>query len=251
MAGSELQARLDTIIIMPPSVMHLPFHPIARLLTRIFHPALEVDLSAASSLLQEIQNSDDWPGVLLTYNHFSAPGFQIWWLVIPVSAIFPAEIHWLVTSGWTGSGWLTGFTHWLFPHASKLLGFTAMPAMPPRPEEAELRALAVREVLDYASHAPHPVIGLAPEGGDQPGGVLGELPAGVGRFMHHIARKCPVILPVGVWKEVGTIHITFGSPYMLEVHSHIPASELDLQVGNTVMQHIAALLPEDLRGKYG
>ncbi len=231
--------------------MHLPFRPIARLLTRTFHPALEYDLSSATSLFQEMQTSDAWSGVLLTYNHYSSPDFHIWWLVIPVSAIFPAEIRWLVTSGWTGSGWRTRFTHWLFPRAARLLGFTAMPAMPPRPDEAELRALAVREVLDYASHSSHPVIGIAPEGDDQPEGVLGELPAGVGRFLHHISRKCPVILPVGVWKEAGTIRITFGSPYHLEVPPHLSSSELDLLVGTTVMQHIAALLPDKLRGKYG
>ncbi|PWB55492.1 MAG: hypothetical protein C3F13_04220 [Anaerolineales bacterium] len=231
--------------------MHIPFRPIARLLTRTLHPSPEFHLSAALPLLQKMQGETDWQGVLVTCNHYSASDFRIWWMVITVSAIFPVDINWLVTSGWTNSGWLTGFTHWLFPRGARLLGFTAMPAMPPDPHQAEQRAQAVRQVLRYANRDPHPVIGISPEGGDQPGGVLGELPAGVGRFMLLISHKCPVILPVGVWKEAGAIQIAFGSPFQLEVPPGLPSGELDTYVGTTVMQHIATLLPERLRGKYG
>jgi hypothetical protein len=125
-----------------------------------------------------------------------------------------------------------------------------MPAMPPDPADTERRAAAVRAVLKFARRTSQPVIGLAPEGGDQPGGVLGKLPPGVGRFVYLLNPSCPDILPVGVWKEGGRINLKFGIPYQLEILSGLSAHEYDRLVGNIVMQHIAALLPERLRGEY-
>lgn len=189
-------------------------------------------------------------GVLLTTNHYSAPDFHSWWFVIIISAIIPCHVHWVVSAGWTNSGWLTNFTHWLFPIGAKVLGFTPMPAMPPDPGEAEKRSIAVRAVLAYASHSFHPVIGLTPEGRDIPGGVLGNLPPGVGRFMDLLSRYCPWVLPVGVWKENGTINLKFGSPYLLDIPTSLSASDRDQRAGVLVMKHIAELLPEQLRGEY-
>jgi hypothetical protein len=122
--------------------------------------------------------------------------------------------------------------------------------MPPDPAEAVQRAAAVREVLRYASHTPQAVIGMAPEGADQPGGVLGEIPPGVGRFLYLISQSCPHIIPVGVWKEQGCINLKFGSPYQLDVAPDLSAHQRDAVVGEIVMHHIAVLLPERLRGKY-
>ena len=230
--------------------MPIPFRPIARLLTRTLRPAPKVDLTAAQDLLQQMEQGSAEHGVLITVNHYFAPDFHAWWFVILISAIFPVDIHWVVTSGWTDSGWLTGFTHWLFPRGARVLGFTPMPAMPPIPAEAELRASAVRSVLKFASTASLPVIGMSPEGGDQPGGVLGRLPPGVGRFMHLLSRSCPHIIPVGVWKEQGCINLKFGTPYQLNLQSALSADERDRLVGNIVMHNIASVLPEQLRGEY-
>ncbi len=190
-------------------------------------------------------------GVLITVNHYSAADFHAWWFVIPISAVFPAEIHWVVTAGWRDSGWLTPVTRWAFPRGAKLLGFSAMPPIPPDPAETEQRAMVVREVLSYTRHTHQPVVGMAPEGGDQPGGILGKLPAGVGRFIYLICQSCPSILPVGVWKAQGRIHLNFGIPYRLEISSGLAPDKLDHQVGQIVMQRIAVLLPENLRGEYG
>lgn len=189
-------------------------------------------------------------GALLTVNHYTAPDFQAWWFVILISAVLPAEIHWVVTAGWTNPAWMKGITHWLFPRGARLVGFTPMPPMPPDPAEAMQRAAAVREVLHYASHAPQAVIGMAPEGSDQPGGVLGKLPPGVGRFIYLISQSCPNIIPVGVWKEQGCINLRFGSPYRLEVPADLSSHERDALVGDIVMHRIALLLPERMRGKY-
>lgn len=228
--------------------MPIPFRPIAQLLARTVLPAPNVDLSAVQATLENIRNHHQ--GALITVNHFSAPDFQAWWFVILISAAIPKNIHWAVTSGWTNSGWMTGFTHWLFPIGARILGFTPMPAMPPDPDETELRAVAVRSVVNYARRNLHPVIGMAPEGGDQPGGILGNLPAGVGRFMHLISQSCPNIMPVGVWKQERRINVKFGNPYRLEIQEGLSAVERDTLVGEIIMHHIGELLPGRLRGQY-
>jgi hypothetical protein len=228
--------------------MPIPFRPIARLLTITLHPPPWVDQSLLHDALPHLGH--DGQGALFTVNHFSAPDFKAWWISITISAVVPGEVHWVVTAGWTNSGWLTGLTHWLFPRGARLLGFTAMPAMPPNPAEVEKRADAVRHALGYAMQSPTPVVGIAPEGRDMPGGVLGELPPGVGRFIYRLGHYCRRVVPVGVWKENGRINLVFGKPYTLEVPTGLSADEVDDLVGNMVMKRIAALLPERLRGRY-
>jgi hypothetical protein len=232
------------------TIMHVPFYPIARLLASTLHPAPCVDLSALQSFIPTLGKAAQGQGALITVNHYSAPDFQGWWPPILISAVIPVEIHWVVTSGWTNSGWLTGLTHWLFPRGARLLGFTPMPAMPPDPAETEQRAMAVRRVLSYARSNHLPMVGIAPEGRDIPGSVLGTLPSGVGRFMHLISQYCPQVVPVGLWKEDGIVNLNFGCPYQLEVQAGLKADERDQQVGEIVMRHIAARLPERLRGGY-
>ncbi len=230
--------------------MTIPFRPVARLLSSTLHPTPQVDISAVQPLLRTLENDQPRTGILLTINHYSAPGYHAWWTAILPSACIPVEIHWVMTAGWTNSGWLTGFTHWLFPRAARLFGFTPMPAMPPHPDEAEQRASAVRSVLKYARATGHPVVGMAPEGRDTPGGILGALPPGVGRFILLLSQDCPQVLPVGIWTDNGRIQLKFGFPYRLDVPDGLSAVERDDLVGKTIMHHIAELLPGHLRGEY-
>lgn len=231
--------------------MHIPSRPLARLIMRSVHPTPVVDLSGVQPYLDRLERGEVERGVMLTVNHFSATDFQAWWRVIPISALFPVEIHWLVAAAWRNSGWLTGLSRWLFPRGARLFGFTAMPPMPPDPLETEQRAVAVRQVIHYVKSNPHPVVGITPEGRDMPGGVMGELPPGAGRFMLLISQSCPDIFPVGVWKEAGVIHLNFGIPYRLEIPSGLTSTGRDTLVGDIVMRKIAELLPVSLRGKYG
>ncbi len=230
--------------------MTIPFQPIANLLVRTLRPSPEVDLSAIEPYLSSIAQGNLTRGMLLTTNHYTAPDFAAWWFVITISSVIPVHIHWITSAGWTNSGWLTWATHIIFPIGARLLGFTPMPAMPPDPSEAEKRAIAVRQVLSYAHQAKYPVIGLAPEGGDQPRGELGSLPPGVGRFIQLLSQYCPEIIPVGVWKADGVIHLKFGKPYALDVPVGLSVHERDRVIGEHVMKQIAGLLPERLRGVY-
>jgi hypothetical protein len=69
--------------------------------------------------------------------------------------------------------------------------------------------------------------------------------------MQLLAHGTGRVIPVGVWKEAGVVHLNFGSPYRLEVPEGLSNDGRDRWVGGHVMRRIAELVPERLRGKYG
>ncbi len=142
---------------------------------------------------------------LLTLNHYSRPGFQAYWIALAVSSVVPAEMHWTMTAAWTYNGSAKSYlmekaSRRLFPRLARMYGFTPMPPMPPRPSEARARARAVRQVLAVAKRQPPPLLALAPEGQDTPGGRLGRPPAGAGRFLILLAQLGYPFYPVGVFE---------------------------------------------------
>jgi len=158
---------------------------------------------------------------VITVNHYTRPGFQAWWLALGVSAALEVELHWIVTSAWRYADQLRSWTitpvsTWILKRTAAVYDFTRMPPMPPRPEEAGLRAQAVLEIVRYARKADCPVIGLAPEGGDfsSPGEVT-ELPPGLGRLMLHLAGVGMAVLPVGAFEANGQFCLNFGQAYHL------------------------------------
>lgn len=192
---------------------------------------------------------------LLTFNHYFRPGFGVWWVVLAISSQVPAEIRWVMASEWTyPPGWrdrlVTPATRWAFRRLARTYGFTNMPPMPPRPQEVAGRAGAVREILAYARRAPKPLVGLAPEGGDQPGGLLNMPPAGSGRFILHLAELGLEIAPVGAYEADGGLCLRFGPRYSLLAPGGLTAAERDLAASRIVISHIAALLPTALRGEF-
>jgi len=192
---------------------------------------------------------------LFTFNHYFRPGFGVWWVVLAISSLVPNDIHWAMTSAWTyPPGWrdrlVTPATRWAFRRVARTYGFTNMPPMPPRPSEVAERAGAVREILAYARRAPEALVGLAPEGGDQPGGLLNMPPPGSGRFILHLADLGLEIAPVGAFEADGGLCLRFGSRYRLSVLPGLPPDERDLAASQVVMGHIAELLPVAFRGGF-
>jgi len=193
---------------------------------------------------------------LVTTNHYSRPGFGAWWLALAISAALPSEILWTITAAWTypdrlRARMITPLTRWIFARAAKVYGFINMPAMGPDPNEAMVRAQAVRAVLSFAQKADRPVIGMAPEGMDFAGGRLGSPPSGAGRFMLHLSNLGMVVLPVGAFETNENFCIRFGSQYRLEVSRGLSIQERDRMASWIVMSRIASLLPANLRGQYG
>ncbi len=191
---------------------------------------------------------------LVVFNHYSRHGFSAWWMVFALSAVLPVEAHWIMASTWTfpdafRARTLTPFSEWLFPKIARVYGFTVMPPMPPRPQDIVARAQAVRRVLAYARATPNPVIGLAPEGGDAPKGVLQMPPPGVGRFILHLIDLGLEIIPVGVFEEQDRLCLSFGECQQLNGLSGQRGEKLDQTVAQQVMSWIAALLPKSLQGE--
>ncbi len=193
---------------------------------------------------------------LLTVNHYFRPGFGAWWIALGIAANLPIESHWMMAAGWTypNQGAIGKFkeavTHWAFVQVSHILETTAMPPMPPRPQDVVARAEAVRQVLSFARRHPEAVIGIAPEGGDSPGGVLALPASGVGRFIFQLARLGMPVTPVGAFESEGIFRLNFGKQYELLVPEGLATDERDVYVRQKIMCEIAPLVPEALRGDF-
>jgi hypothetical protein len=198
---------------------------------------------------------------LLTINHFSHPGFQAWWMAVAISAELTLPVHWIMSAAWTTpnpwmSWWWTPMTSWFFQRLAEVFDFTTMPPMPPDPRHTAWRANSVRSVIrfirDYQRQpgkAPL-VIGLAPEGRDMPGGLIGMPPNGVGRFIQQMVELGLAVCPVGVFLEETGLCINFGAQYDPEKPPDLSRKEVDENIRRQVMQHIAELTPFELRGEF-
>jgi hypothetical protein len=192
---------------------------------------------------------------VVTANHYSAPGFGAWWIPLTISSIVPQEIHWLTTAELTFPHQKRGLilrplSRWLLKRVAEIYGFTTMPAMPPDPRQSLERALSIRRLMKYIQTEPDGVIGLAPEGRDHLGGVLGKPPSGVGRFLLHLGREKMPFLPAAVFENEGSLFCSFGPPYSLQDKIGDVSTIKDEDLSKLVMIKIAALLPERFQGVY-
>jgi hypothetical protein len=192
---------------------------------------------------------------LITFNHYYRPGFSAWWMALGIASLVPVEMHWVMTGELTFPGkWYAPLgmagSRWLLKRFAKIYGFTTMPPMPPRPKDLKARARSVRRTLAFAKNHPRAILGLAPEGGDQPGGLINWPPAGAGRFVLLLAEQGFPILPVGCFEEAGEFCLRFGGHYQLIVPDGLSSKENDAAAARIIMQKIALLLPERLRGGF-
>jgi 1-acyl-sn-glycerol-3-phosphate acyltransferase len=201
---------------------------------------------------------------LVVCNHYTRPGFGAWWLVLMLShaiaghraAGAPRAIHWVMAEAWTypDSPWreaiLTPATRWAFRRVAHTYGFIPMPPMPPRPQEMAARAAAVLRATRLARTLAQSegMLGLAPEGGDVPGG-LGQPPPGAGQFMALLAGAGLPVLPAGVFEAAGRLVLSFGPPFVPDVPR--ARAERDGAVSAQVMAAIGRQVPGEytcLRG---
>ncbi len=193
-------------------------------------------------------------GCVIAANHYHSRTFRSWWIALILTASLGEDIHWVMFDAWTypdpvRSRLITPLTRRLFRRLARIYGFTSMPPMPPRPEEVDLRARAVREVLNHVRRTPRPVLGLIPEGSDSGDGSLMRPPPGVGRFFLLLTRARLVIQPAGIYEQGGALHLRWGGP-LTSLPLASSAEERGRIAADTVMQAIAACLPTSLRGAY-
>jgi hypothetical protein len=204
-------------------------------------------------LIQGSYPADPGNGLLLTVNHYSRPGFGAWWIALAIAGTCPWEMHWTVTSAWIyddplRSTLITPLSRWFLARLAAAYGFTSMPPMPPRLQDVELRALAVRQLLKAVDRTPTPVVGLAPEGADSIDGQLMTPPSGIGRLLAHLLNRGFKILPVAVYEAEHGLMLAIGSTLDLRIPKD--RHQQDHQLSDQTMRAIAALLPVHLRGAY-
>ena len=192
---------------------------------------------------------------VITFNHYYRPGFNAWWLGLALAATVPMNMHIVITGELTYPGrWyapLGMFLSKIILHRiARVYGFTAMPPMPPRLKDVEARAEAVRKVVDYVKRSERPVLGLAPEGGDSADGKLARPASGLGRFVLLLAAAGLRFVPVGAFEADGEFCLKFGAVYELRVPPRLSSDEKDRIAATMVMEHIAQLVPENLRGEF-
>ena len=192
---------------------------------------------------------------IITVNHYHREGFGAQWLAIAIAACVLADMHWVMTGEFTYPGkWYeivgSSGSRVLLKRLSSIYGFTTMPPMPPRPKDVEERAASVRAVLEYVRRARDPILGLAPEGHDPPGGVLTRPASGVGRFGLLLSNAGLKFIPIGAYEADGVFTIHFGVAYELNVPRELSADERDAQASQIIMKNIARLLPIHLRGEF-
>lgn len=213
---------------------------------RLLRPPLHVD---------GIENIPCRGPALIVFNHYFRPGFQAWWLALALAAVIPQEVHFVMTAELTFPGkwyapWGQRGSRWLLRRLARVYGFATMPPMPPRPGDVEARARSVLRILAFVRERPDAILALAPEGGDQPGGVLHWPPAGVGRFVALLAEAGYPIVPVGIYEAEGCLCLRFGRLQQLNVPPGLSPDERDRYLAGQIMQAIARQLPRHLRGVF-
>lgn len=189
---------------------------------------------------------------VVTVNHYCRPGFFAGWIALAIAATVPVEMHWVVTGELLYLGKLgSPISRWALTRITKTYDFTAMPPMPPRPQDVVVRAQAVKKVLKLVKRSENTVLGLAPEGADQGGGQLSLPPSGAGRFGLLLAGSGSAFVPVGAYEADGEFCLHFGPAYRLSAPSGLSPDEKDHAVAKVMMKKIAVLLPEHLRGEFG
>ena len=191
----------------------------------------------------------------ITPNHYSRLGYASQWTALAISASVPREVHWVMTAELTFPGrWYAAIaaqaSRVILGRLAQVYGFSTMPPMPPRSGDVAARAAAVMAILRHVARTPEVVIGLAPEGGDQPGGQLSMPPSGLGRFCVLLARAGLRFVPVGVYECEGRLTMRFGAPYELPLPSRMNTHLADRLAAAYIMQQIAELLPRSLRGEF-
>ncbi len=192
---------------------------------------------------------------VVTFNHYYRPRFNAVWMPLAIAATIPQEMRFVMTGELTCPGkWYAPVGRFLskivLHRAARVYGFTTMPPMPPRPKDVEARAESVRRVLDVARREKNIILGLAPEGGDNPAGEITMPASGAGRFALLLSAIGYQFVPVGVYEADGALCLRFGAAYRLSVPRGLSADEKDKAAAEIVMSHIAHLLPERLRGKF-
>jgi len=195
-----------------------------------------------------LENVPTQGSFLVTLNHYSRKGFLIAWAAAAITAVMPRDPVWMMTGAWTSrkGGWdsvRTAVTKRIFKRIAEVYGFVTTPPMPPAKEELMVRMLSIRKLIGILENQPDPILCIAPEGRDTPGGKLASPFPGTGKLVLQLNQILKQVLPVGVYEKDGKLHIHFGEVYFLNdtnINGDFMASEI-------IMERIADTLPSYMK----
>lgn len=241
----------------PPGLFASVARDIILLRRRDFHQDAKACIENLNPRLKvvETENIPQYGPCVLTVNHYHRPGFGAQWIALAIAALVPINMHWIITGEFVSWGTRYGLpgtigSRLLLKRIAYIYGFTTMPPMPPRVKDVETRAASVRGIVAYVRRAKSPVLGLAPEGHDSPGGVLTPPASGLGRFGLLLAKAGLAFVPVGAYEADGGFCVHFGPRYQLRVDRSLSPDERDERAMQIIMRKIACLLPLHLRGEF-
>jgi 1-acyl-sn-glycerol-3-phosphate acyltransferase len=231
----------------------------------------KLDFQAESRLLVErisppivysgLENILETGPFIITPNHYSRSGIRAWWIPIAISACISSNISWVMTANWTANhfwqnGWYPIVTRWLFARIADVFTFSRLPSVAKNQNTSDDTDMLVRNFLLSAEKSIKSVdcgkviLGIAPEGRDVPGGVLGWPPQGSGKLFRYLTRLGYLINPVGVYEDYDHLVVQFGERYDLNYLRMSSKKADDKQIRYSIMAHIGACLPLKLRGEF-
>jgi 1-acyl-sn-glycerol-3-phosphate acyltransferase len=253
---------------------HFPLHfIIPRLPSFILgrRRSLSADVHAAFKMVGTLPHIKDAGHVpkhgpfLMVMNHFHREDIPSWWMAMAVMQAIAeqragyacGELRMVIASQWTYDGLRKLVAE---PMSQFLIGrvirvYHGLPMVPTALGQSASvqRAQTLRNIIEATREAARSEtpIGLAPEGGDTPGGVMIRPPAGAGRFMQLLSSSGIPFLPAGAWADGDQIHVKFGEPFQLNGMEKLRKDAREEAVVQWVMGRIAVLVPERLRGPFG
>lgn len=200
----------------------------------------------------------------LVSNHYQRLDLWIGWsgalLINAIAQQRDVSIHYVTTDRARIGRFTVPGTRWLIERVAAVWGLVLV--TPPiigsghmeDQRYALLRMLRLLKQNDGRSIC----LGIMPEGDEGiTSGLIDALP-GSGRALYALSTKGLPLLPAAVWEEDCRLHAHFGAPFHLteakqptEQFAEQPAKNIDNWARETVMQCLALLLPESLRGNYG
>lgn len=194
---------------------------------------------------------------IIVGNHYQRPGLWVAWAAGSISAVvrrqINQEVHYIITSEFdrlaigslTFRNPLLGLTRRIF---ERIAACSGMVIMPHDPEDKTGRARAMRETAHLLDQ--QQVVGIFPEAEESV--ALREARPGSGGFVALLSRGSIPVIPAAIYEEDGMLITRFGAPFTLS-NKRTPERNRDTHeadLRNTMMGHVARLLPADMRGSY-
>jgi 1-acyl-sn-glycerol-3-phosphate acyltransferase len=199
---------------------------------------------------------------LLVFNHYETRHTAAWWTPILATNVIaarrvqaPREIHFVMAREW----WYTDrfgrtlkqpLMQWILARFARVYGFITVPPILDQVNTRGQGALSIRRALALTRGDTPALVGMAPEGRGGPSGALCKPPPGAGIFLLWLSREKIPLLPLGIYETENGLTLHFGEPFLLRASRAPDRTERDSIAATQIMQTIAALVPEAIRGIY-